>query len=274
MRSKHTTLKSALVAGAALVALSTQARAQATSEIVISAQAPAQPSVVVVAESPPPPPGSVSVSPIRVPSAPQLNTVILQLDSHAPSVTLYRARSGRYEPLCRTPCALQVSEGPFDFALDANGRETRVVNVGPSGTQLYVDAEAAGGIGASRPDGSLVAPTNTRLGDGSARIAASWMMATGFGVAGTSLLLAGYFGAIYAITPRSFGALPGPIGSNPTDGLLFAAIGCGVLSAAGLAVGIFGYTLSIPPSGRRPPTSISAVALLPAPNGLQLLGSF
>jgi|LNFM01.1.fsa_nt_gb hypothetical protein len=228
-------------------------------------QAPVANSSVRV-DTPPPPPSddSTRLGAIQVrPSAPVGPRVVLQLESHAPSVTLYRQEGRGYVELCHTPCALQVFQGSFEFSLDQQGRDLRVVQVGPAGSQLYVDAEAAGGISAPRPDGMPVAPTNTLQTDGNARFAASWMVGIGVGVAASAGLLCAYFSVL---------TLGIPVGGSTRDVFTGLAVGSGVISGGGLALSAIGMSMMVSNNGRARPAP--RVALLPAFNGLQLLGAF
>jgi hypothetical protein len=187
--------------------------------------------------------------------------VLLQLDSHTPGQLLYRiAANGVMQPLCVTPCTLQVPVGLFDYALDGQGRDTRILNVPPAGLQLYVDAEAMGGLPSARVDGRAVPRPTNLPPDGSTRIAGQAMMIGGFLVGAAALVPAGVYLGLWGAVRSSSGR----------DPLLISGVVFGSISVIGLTVGAVGALMSSNSQPQRPPRTV----VVATPHGLALFGTF
>jgi hypothetical protein len=232
--------------------------------------------------APPPPPQAatgtqtppvsevITVRPISSPAAEPApvsaaqQRVLLQLDSHEPSLPIFRAvAGGGVRRLCDTPCVLQVVPGPFDFSTDAAGRDLRVINVPASGLQMYVDAESAGGLAAPRVDGRSVTGPQTVSYDGHGRDVGIALMVLGGGLAVPAMI--GGPGSLiaYASTPR-------PVSGRSDSTLLYVGIGVTSFGLLSLGVSGLGYYFTVQNTRRTAPR----VAVVPTLMGIAVGGAF
>ncbi len=258
----------------ALCALSIVASASRAAQAQ-SQEVPPPPPPELQPAQPQPGPTSVSVRPVdaqpgafasmRVDAAPQ-QRVVLQLDSHMPALPIFRSGAGGVQRLCVTPCALQVAPGPFDFSTDAAGRDLRVINVPASGLQMYVDAEAAGGIAAQRVDGRAVTGNQTVSYDGQGRDVGIALIITGGAVSVPSLIA----GPAYLVT---FAGVGRAVGSGGDSFLFYAGVGFTTLGLVGAGVAGLGFYFTQQGTRRVAPRAATA-AVVPTPTGVAVAGVF
>lgn len=231
--------------------------------------APPPPPQATTGAQTPPVGESITVRPISGPAAEPApvsaaqQRVLLQLDSHEPSLPIFRAVAGGVRRVCETPCVLQVVPGPFDFSTDAAGRDLRVINVPASGLQMYVDAESAGGLAAPRVDGRSVTGPQTVSYDGHGRDVGIALMVLGGGLAVPAMI--GGPGSLIA-----YASVARPV-SGPSDSTLLY-VGIGVTSFGLLSLGVsgLGYYFTVQNTRRTTPR----VAVVPTLTGIAVGGVF